>query len=367
VNSSMAHRLFTAEEEYPDLENHHSHMAHCLTETVYKQLRGVETDSGFTIDDVIQLGVDNPGEPYLMPAGCIAGDEESYRAFSAFFDQVLEARHNGFKKNDVSRNNTMSENVKGGDFDGKYALTSYVTSRRNVKGFALPGHFTRGERRKVEAIAKSALSGCDGEFGGQYFSIKGSSDKDLEQLAVVFKQPISATSQPTIFARDWPDSRGFWYNAKKNFLVKVNEEDHLSVLSTETGGNLVPSFRRWVEGVAAIENGVKKSGNEFMHDERYGYIATCPTNVGTSLKVGVVLKIPKMMKYCRLEEALMRLRLEKIDLGDCVDVSNIDRIGLTEVEILELVIEGVQFLIDCEERLEKGQKIEKYVNILRQK
>uniref|UniRef100_H2Z954 creatine kinase n=1 Tax=Ciona savignyi TaxID=51511 RepID=H2Z954_CIOSA len=364
---TMSQPPFTAQEEYPDLENHNSHMAHCLTETIYQQLRGKETDSGFTIDDVIQIGVDNPGEPYNMPVGCVAGDEESYKVFAMFFDQVIEARHHGYKANDVNRTDTASDKVKGGIFNVKYAVTSYVTSRRNVRGFAMPMHSTRAERRKVEAIVKSALSTCDGEYSGQYFSLKESSEKEMEQLGSVFKQPIPNRNQPNSLSRDWPDARGLWHNSKKNFLAKINDEDHLGVLSTQQDGNLVQAFQRWNEGLTKIENGVKKSGKEFMYDEHYGFIATCPSNIGTSLKAGVVLKIPKMAKYWRLEEVLTRLRLEKVDLGDCLDISNADRIGHSEVEILGLVIDGVQFLIDCEERLEKGEKIEKYVNILRQK
>lgn len=52
---------YTSKEEYPNLEKHGSHMAHCLTEDMYKRLRAKTTPSGFTIDDCIQTGVDNPG------------------------------------------------------------------------------------------------------------------------------------------------------------------------------------------------------------------------------------------------------------------------------------------------------------------
>ncbi|OXB50907.1 UNVERIFIED_CONTAM: hypothetical protein H355_007667 [Colinus virginianus] len=57
------HKLkFSAEEEFPDLSKHNNHMAKVLTPELYKRLRDKETPSGFTLDDVIQTGVDNPGE-----------------------------------------------------------------------------------------------------------------------------------------------------------------------------------------------------------------------------------------------------------------------------------------------------------------
>lgn len=52
----------SAEDEYPDLSEHCNHMAKVLTLDMYKHLYKRCTPSGFTIDQVIQTGVDNPGK-----------------------------------------------------------------------------------------------------------------------------------------------------------------------------------------------------------------------------------------------------------------------------------------------------------------
>lgn len=52
----------SAEEEFPDLRNYNNHMAKVLTFAMYKRLRSRMTPGGFTLDDVIQTGVDNPGK-----------------------------------------------------------------------------------------------------------------------------------------------------------------------------------------------------------------------------------------------------------------------------------------------------------------
>lgn len=52
---------FSADDEFPDLKAHNNHMAKVLTLDLYKKLRDKQTPSGFTLDDVIQTGVDNPG------------------------------------------------------------------------------------------------------------------------------------------------------------------------------------------------------------------------------------------------------------------------------------------------------------------
>lgn len=38
--------------------------------------------------------------------------------------------------------------------------------------------------------------------------------------------------------RFWPTGRGIYHNDKKTFLVWVNEEDHLRIISMQNGGNV---------------------------------------------------------------------------------------------------------------------------------
>lgn len=53
---------YASDQEYPDLSTHNNHMAKILTPAMYEQLRSKQTPSGFTLDDVIQTGIDNPGK-----------------------------------------------------------------------------------------------------------------------------------------------------------------------------------------------------------------------------------------------------------------------------------------------------------------
>lgn len=53
-------------------------MAKYLTVKLYSKLCDRRTSTGWTLDQCIQTGVDNPGHPYIMTVGMVAGDEESY-------------------------------------------------------------------------------------------------------------------------------------------------------------------------------------------------------------------------------------------------------------------------------------------------
>jgi creatine kinase len=56
-----AYKKFNADDDYPDLSQHNNYMAKVLTKDIYAKLRDKATKNGFTLDDIIQTGVDNPG------------------------------------------------------------------------------------------------------------------------------------------------------------------------------------------------------------------------------------------------------------------------------------------------------------------
>lgn len=67
--------------EYPDLRKHNNCMASNLTPAIYAKLCDKATPNGYTLDQAIQTGVDNPGHPFIKTVGMVAGDEESYEVW----------------------------------------------------------------------------------------------------------------------------------------------------------------------------------------------------------------------------------------------------------------------------------------------
>ncbi|KAM9263927.1 creatine kinase M-type isoform 1-T1 [Morus bassanus] len=395
---------FSAEEEFPDLSQHNNHMAKVLTPALYQRLRDKETPSGFTLDDVIQTGVDNPGHPFIMTVGCVAGDEESYEVFKELFDPVIQDRHGGYKPTDKHRTDLNHENLKvrdtwappgwgggvwldtwvpsgpwghgsllgwrgGDDLDPKYVLSSRVRTGRSIKGYSLPPHCSRGERRAIEKLSVNALNSLEGEFKGRYYPLKAMTEQEQQQLIddhFLFDKPVSPLLLASGMARDWPDARGIWHNDNKTFLVWVNEEDHLRVISMEKGGNMKEVFRRFCIGLKKIEEIFKKAGHPFMWTEHLGYILTCPSNLGTGLRGGVHVRLPKLSQHPKFEEVLKRLRLQKrgtggVDtaaVGAVFDISNADRLGFSEVEQVQMVVDGVKLMVEMEKKLEQNQSID---------
>merc|ERR1712241_1522031 len=53
--------------------------------------------------------------------------------------------------------------------------------------------------------------------------------------------------------------------------------------------------------------------------------------------------------------------------GGLFDISNADRLGFSEVALVNMLIEGVHFLVQCEKKLEANQSIDDDIKNLKQK
>merc|ERR1719391_1926760 len=121
-----------------------------------------------------------------MTVGCVAGDEESYEVFKDLFDPIISDRHGGYKPTDRHPTDMNFENLKGGDdLDPAYVLSSRVRTGRSIKGYTLPPHTSRGERRAIERLSVEALTPLEGEFKGKYYPLKSMTDAEQDQLILL--------------------------------------------------------------------------------------------------------------------------------------------------------------------------------------
>ncbi|XP_075431620.1 creatine kinase U-type, mitochondrial-like isoform X2 [Ascaphus truei] len=306
---------------------------------------------------------------YSKGGGANPARDIHLQVFADLFDPVIKERHNGYDPKTMKHPTDLdASKIKAGFFDERFVLSSRVRTGRSIRGLSLPPACTRAERREVETLTADALSGLSGDLTGRYYRLSEMTDQEQQQLIddhFLFDKPVSPLLTVSGMARDWPDARGIWHNNEKTFLIWINEEDHTRVISMEKGGNMKRVFERCCRGLKEVEKLIQEKGWEFMWNERLGYILTCPSNLGTGLRAGVHVKLPLLIKDARFPEILENLRLQKrgtggVDtavVGSTVDVSNLDRLGKSEVELVQLVIDGVNYLIDCEKRLEIGQDI----------
>nr|BAD27402.1 glycocyamine kinase beta chain [Hediste diversicolor] len=361
---------FSAADNFPDLSKHNNVMSSQLTKELYEKYWDKVTPNGVTLDKCIQTGVDNPGNKfYGKKTGCVFGDEHSYETFKDFFDRCIEEIHH-FKPTDVHPATDLDhEKLVGGVFDEKYVKSCRIRCGRSVRGVCLPPAMSRAERRLVEKVVSNALGGLKEDLAGKYFPLTTMNDKDMEALIedhFLFEKPTGALLTTSGCARDWPDGRGIWHNNGKNFLVWINEEDHIRIISMQKGGDMRAVFSRFGRGLTEVERLMKEKGYELMRNERLGYICTCPTNLGTVVRASVHLRLANLEKDKRFDDFLAKLRLGKRGTGgesslaedSTYDISNLARLGKSERELVQVLVDGVDVLIEADKRLEAGKPID---------
>jgi len=364
----IAYQKFPPAKDYPDFSKHNNHMSKSLTPELYAKYRDLSTPGGYTLDQAIQTGVDNPGHPFIMTVGATLGDEWTYDTFKEIFDVIIARRHDGYPADGIHKTDLDFTKLKNAKFDEKYVLSSRVRTGRSIKGLAMPPFCTRAERREVERIIASCAEKLSGQLSGYYQSLPDMTEAQHEKLIdehLMYDKPVSPLLIAGGMGRDWPDGRGVYLNNAKTFILWVNEEDHLRIVSMEKGGDIYGVFKRFCEGCNEVERVVKQEGYEYMWSQHLGYILACPSNLGTGIRAGVHIKIPHLSKHKEFEGILKKLRLQKrgtggVDTaaqGGIFDISNADRLGYSELELVQRVVDGVNLFVEMEKRLERGRSI----------
>ncbi|NWR78898.1 KCRU kinase, partial [Centropus unirufus] len=374
--------------EYPDLRKHNNCPPPSLTPAIYARLCDPPPPNGWTLDQCIQTPPDNPGHPFIKTVGPPPGDEETYEVFADLFDPVIPPPHNGYNPRTMKHTPPPdASKTPPGQFDERYVLSSRPPPGRSIRGLSLPPAPPRAERREVEKVTVAPPNGLTGDLAGRYYPPPEMTEKEQQQLIdpprsssrpgtpPACTPPSPALGNPPSPAPPPPGTRipipseagppPPGHNNEKTFLIWINEEDHTRIISMEKGGNMKRVFERFCRGLKEVERLIQERGWEFMWNERLGYILTCPSNLGTGLRAGVHIKLPLLSKDSRFPKILENLRLQKrgtggVDTaatGSIFDISNPPRLGKSEVELAPPVIDGVNYLIDCEPPPERGQDI----------
>ena len=108
---------------------------------------------------------------------------------------------------------------------------------RNIDGFGMSPGITQEQRLSVEELMKITFEGLKEDLEGEYFPLTGMDESVRQQL--VDDHFLFMSGDPNLISagmeRDWPEGRGIFYNHGKTFLVWVNEEDQLRIISMEKG------------------------------------------------------------------------------------------------------------------------------------
>ncbi|XP_039437019.1 arginine kinase Lit v 2-like [Culex pipiens pallens] len=334
-----------------------------LTEEVFNELKEKKTALKSTLLDCVQSGL----EHHDSGVGLYAADAECYELFGALFKKVINEYHVDFgddKTHPASDwgDATTFENL---DPEGEFIVSTRVRCGRSIEGFPFNPRMTMDHYEQIMERVKTVLEGLQDDLKGVFHPLEGMTKELQTQLIddhYLFKEGDKFL-QTANACRFWPIGRAIFLNEPKTFVVWVNEEDHLRIISMDKGGDLGAIYQRLKTAVEAIGKDMA-----FVRNERLGYLTFCPSNLGTTIRASVHIKLPKLGKVReKLDEAAAKYKLQvrgtrgehtESEKG-VFDISNKRRLGLTEYEAVKEMYDGIKELIELEKNTEDVKEEEK--------
>lgn len=320
---------------------------------------GLPAQQKLRLERIIATGLENPDS--IMGAYAMQADD--YDCFRPYLDQMIRAYHR-VDENQVHVSDwSLQDTLDLSHIDPKLADTSMrVRVGRNLADFALPGAMTRDARVELEARLVKAfdvLASREG-FGGSYVSLTPGSPYEIsthqyQDLVSQHKMFKDMSGDPYLqsagISADWPYGRGMYQSADEGFLVWVGEEDHLRVMCMRRGAILNDLFDRLGQGLELLQ----ASGLQFSTSDSYGYVTSCPTNLGTGMRASLHLPLPRLMSsgMDALKAQCRELGLSvrgaggehtAAGAGGVVDISPSARLMISEAEIARRLYSGAQEL-----------------------
>lgn len=223
-------------------------------------------------------------------------------------------------------------------FDGsgpgaEIVISSRIRLARNLAGYEFLACLSAERQARLLEELKETILSLD--LGEKVFYVDVSESSPLEQDMLVERHLISRRHA------GGKGPRGAIIAPSESFTAMINEEDHLRVQVFKTGLQLKECWRQ----IDNIDNEIEKKV-QYAFDPNYGYLTACPTNLGTGIRVSVMLHLPalkmtgqidKFFNAARDTDLMVRgLFGEGTDaVGDFFQLSNQVTLGVSEEQIVE--------------------------------
>ena len=212
-------------------------------------------------------------------------------------------------------------------------ISSRVRLARNLAGAPFLSRCSVEQQQEVQERLRDEIlaAGIADEMLYVDIAAAGSLDRKL----VVERHLISRQHA------DAGHPRGVAISGDETVAIMVNEEDHLRVQVLRSGMQLEDA----IDHIRRIDD-LLEERLTFAFHSRYGYLTACPTNVGSGLRVSVMLHLPALKMSGEIEKAFraaqdMRLAIRGLygegteATGDFFQVSNQTTLGKGEQQIIE--------------------------------
>ncbi len=211
-------------------------------------------------------------------------------------------------------------------------ISSRVRLARNLAGHKFLSRCSNAEKSVILKKLKGVLMSLD--LGDDVFYLSVDGAPVLNRRFLVERHLIS---QHHAFGKG---PRGVVIARREFFTAMINEEDHLRMQVLKSGCQL----SQCIDQINRIDDMVEEK-LAYAFSPRYGYLTACPTNLGTAIRISVMLHLPALKITGQIEKFLNATRALGLAVrglfgegteaaGDFYQLSNQITLGVSEQEIV---------------------------------
>lgn len=252
-------------------------------------------------------------------------------------------------------------------FDGSGPLADIVISSRirlarNLAGHKFLSRCSNAEKSEILKELKDVLMSL--ELGDKIFYISVDKAPALDRHFLVERHLIS---RHHAFSEG---PRGVVIARREFFTAMINEEDHLRIQVIKAGCQLSQT----AELIDRIDDMIEQKV-DYAFSPRYGYLTACPTNLGTGIRVSVMLHLPALKMTGQIEKFFKATRDMNLAVrglfgegteaaGDFYQLSNQITLGVSEADVVSQFENAVIPEIVEYETAARGQLLAKEIDVL---
>lgn len=233
--------------------------------------------------------------------------------------------------------------------DSDIVLSSRIRLARNFEDYKFPTLFSHDEARMINLKMEEMVSQPGLNRFRKMELLKIDEIQPLQKRVLVEKHLISPN-----LAEESPYG-AVLLTENEEVSIMINEEDHIRIQCLFPGLQLVEALDAANEVDDWLESHI-----QYAFDEKYGYLTSCPTNVGTGLRASVMMHLPGLIltqQINRIISAIQQLGLVvrgiygegSEALGNVFQISNQITLGKSEEDTVR-DLEGVVSQLISQER-----------------
>ena len=244
---------------------------------------------------------------------------------------------------------TSGEWLRGTGPESDIVVSSRVRLARNLAKYPFITRADDSLRTEIEGLLRERLLTLELPRPLDYVSVDAL--ETLDRQLLVERQLISREHANSHGAR------GVGISEEENLSLMINEEDHLRIQVLRSGFSLDEC---WNE-ISVVDDVLEESVT-YAFSEQLGYLTACPTNVGTGIRVSVLLHLPALVLTKEIQKvfgAVHKISLTVRGLygegsqamGDFYQISNQVTLGKSEEQLIDNLKDVVPNIVSYERRV----------------